>query len=89
MPKPNAKPWPCGRETPDGKICDAVLGYIVDGELTFDSKATTENVNLTILCPKCGQPKTWFPQPRKVMGEFGKALVDEIERRVIRRGQRE
>lgn len=89
MPKPRAKPWPCGRETQDGKICDAILGYIVNGELTLEGKVTTENVNLTILCPKCGQGKVWFPQPRKVLREFGKAIVDEIERRVVRREQPE
>ncbi len=89
MVKPQAKPWPCGKPGPDGKTCDAVLGHIVGGELTFEAKATTDEVNLTILCSKCGQGKVWFPQPRKILAHFGKALVDEIERRVMRRSASE
>lgn len=89
MAKPYPKPWPCGKETPDGKMCDAILGYIVEGELTFEGKATTNEINLVVLCLKCGQGKVWFPQPRKVLANFGKALVDEIERRVMRRSASE
>lgn len=69
----------------NGEICDAILGYIVGGELTFEGKATTEDVNITILCPNCGVGKVWFPQPRKILAQFGKALVDEFQRRATRR----
>lgn len=85
MTKPQPKPWPCNKETSDGNSCEAILGYIVRGELTFEGKAMTDNIYLNILCPQCGQVKTWFPQPQKILGQFGKALVDEIQLRVIRR----
>ena len=80
-----AKPWPCGRPlSPDGDdVCDAILGYIVDSELTLVEgvKATTDGVNLTLLCPKCGRPKVWYPQPRKILAAAGGALADEISYR--------
>ena len=77
-----SKPWPCSRPlSPDSnEVCDAILGHIVDSELTVAEgiKVTTDGINLTLLCPKCGRPKVWYPQPRKILAAAGGALADEI-----------
>jgi hypothetical protein len=72
----DAQDWYCV----DTKCVDtqgkrSVLGRIVRGELVINGvKANTDGTHVTVMCPTCGQPKTWFAADKKVVAEFWQVI---------------
>lgn len=81
------KPWPCGCQLDDGGVCEKQLGYIVGGELITENLVNTDGVNLIILCPGCGRPKVWYPQPQKILAAAGRALANELAIQLAKRAR--
>jgi len=67
-----AQDWYCiDRECVDANDKRSVLGRIIKGELVFSNvRANTDGTHVTVLCPLCGTPKTWFATDKKVVAEF-------------------
>ena len=67
-----AQDWYCiNRECADATGKRSVLGRIVKGELVISgTPANTDGTHVTVLCPLCGTPKTWFATDKKVVAEF-------------------
>lgn len=67
-----AQDWYCiDRDCVNVRGRRSVLGRIVKGELVIDGvKANTDGTHLTVICPGCATPKTWFAADKKVVSEF-------------------
>lgn len=72
------KPWLC-------PSCGTEIGQVVYGELHINEKRemNTDETNLVIVCPNCGNRKIWYAQDK--LSEIIRTISDETARIIVQR----